>query len=459
MSERLAAVEIGPSVGDLSAWLGQLGGAWPAEDEVALIDQINLLERIKASAAAAQSRLTVAFKQARVAERQAAGVRVRDLTKGIGSEVALARQESPWWGSRFVGFSEALVHEMPYTLAALTRGDVSEYGATLMVAETACLSREHRMEVDRQLGGRLAGMSSKQIKAEAQKIGYALDPHAIVDRASKAEADRRVTSSPAPDTMMNIHALLPVVEGAAVMAALTKAADTARAAGDPRTRGQLMADAFVERITGQTAADQTPVEIQLIMTEATLFGDDHTPAWLSGYGPIPAAYTRTLLRRLDDDTNTWIRRIFTDPCTGLISAVDTRRRLFTGILRQTLVIRDQWCRTPWCGAPIRHADHVIAVADGGQTTEANGQGLCETCNQTKEAPGWQTRPGPDGAGRSIQITTPTGHTHTSRPPPLLGVEPMPNHEPDERPDEQPDPQPPYPPVIVVRWQDLLERSA
>jgi hypothetical protein len=237
MSETLAACEVGPSVGDLSAWLAQLGGQWPVEDEASLIEEIRLLERIKSSAAAAQARLTVAFKQSRVAERKAAGVRARDLTRGIGSEVALARQESPWWGSRFVGFSEALVAEMPHTLAALTAGDVSEYGATLMVAETACLSKDDRTEVDRQLGTRLAGMSTKRIRAEARRISYALDPHAVVDRASKAETDRRVTSSPAPDTMIDIHALLPVVEGAAVMAALMKAADAGRASGDPRTKG------------------------------------------------------------------------------------------------------------------------------------------------------------------------------------------------------------------------------
>ena len=420
MSDSLAVPEIGPSAGDLSGWLAQLGGDWPVEDEATLIDEITLLERIKASAAAAQARLTVAFQQSRVADRAAAGVRVRDLTRGIGSEIALARQESPWWGSRFVGFSDALVHEMPYTLAALTTGDVSEYGATLMVAETACLSKDHRTEVDRQLGTRLAGMSTKQIKAEAKRISYALDPQAIVDRAANAETDRRVTSSPAPDTMMNIHALLPVVEGAAVMAALTKAADTARADADPRTRSQLMADTFVERITGQPAAEQTPIEIQLIMTEGTLFGDDHTPAWMTGYGPVPAGYTRTLLRRLDDDTNTWLRRVFTDPCTGLITALDTKRRLFTGPLRRTLIIRDQWCRTPWCGAPIRHADHVIAVADGGATTETNGQGLCEACNHAKQAPGWKARPRP-GPRHTVETTTPTGHRYTSTAPPPPGT--------------------------------------
>jgi len=84
------------------------------------------------------------------------------------------------------------------------------------------------------------------------------------------------------------------------------------------------------------------------------------------------------------------------------------------------VLRDQICRTPWCGAAIRHADHVIPAAEGGQTTFDNGQGLCEACNYTKTAPGWTNTPSTSGAGEAVTITTPTGHTYRSRPPDLPG---------------------------------------
>jgi HNH endonuclease len=137
---------------------------------------------------------------------------------------------------------------------------------------------------------------------------------------------------------------------------------------------------------------------------------------------------RNLLRPLDDDTRAWVRRIFTDPCTGLVSAIDPKRRRVTGALREAIIVRDQWCRVPWCGAPIRHVDHVTSVEYGGETTEANTQGLCEACNYAKQAPGWRTTPSPRGAGVSVEITTPTGHTYESRPPPLPGF---------PQPDEQP----------------------
>jgi hypothetical protein len=240
--------------------------------------------------------------------------------------------------------------------------------------------------------------------------------------------------------MMLVRALLPVTQGAAVMAALFRAADAARAAGDERSRAQIMADTLVERLTGQSKADQTPVELSLQMTDRTLFGDDHTPAWLQGYGPVPAAFARNLLRGLDDETRVWVRRFFTDPCTGLVTAIDAQRRLVSGSLRRVIIIRDQWCRTPWCGAPIRHGDHVISVEDGGESTESNTQGLCEACNYAKQAPGWRSRPSPGGAGDSVEITTPSGHTYQSRPPPLLGA---------DWPDRGPKATPPGVPVIEI----------
>jgi hypothetical protein len=70
-------------------------------------------------------------------------------------------------------------------------------------------------------------------------------------RIRGAEADRRVSLRPAPDTMSLVTGLVPVAQGVAVHAALSAHADTLRAGGDPRSRGQIMADTFVERLTAR----------------------------------------------------------------------------------------------------------------------------------------------------------------------------------------------------------------
>jgi HNH endonuclease len=182
-----------------------------------------------------------------------------------------------------------------------------------------------------------------------------------------------------------------------------------------------MADTLVEKVTGQTRADQVPVEVQLVITDKALLGGDHTPARIDGHGPIPAVVARRLIAGLHQDTACWIRRLYADPTTGQLTTIDSARRTFTGTLRRAIVIRDDLCRTPWCGAPIRHIDHVVPARNGGPTSEANGQGLCQACNHAKQAPGWHSQSGPGGAGESVHVTTPTGHTYTSRPPPLPGT--------------------------------------
>jgi hypothetical protein len=130
---------------------------------------------------------------------------------------------------------------------------------------------------------------------------------------------------------------------------------------------------------------------------------------------------------------TWLRRLYTDPTTGTLVGMDSTRRLFPAGLRRFLIVRDGTCRTPWCDAPVAHADHVVPYASGGPTSASNGQGLCVRCNLVKEEPGWSAavvHPGPshmaggssgdDGAEpHTVEITTPSGHRYRSTAPPVL----------------------------------------
>jgi hypothetical protein len=108
---------------------------------------------------------------------------------------------------------KALVHEMPHTLAALECGALSEWRATLIVRESACLNVEDRGILDVELCSdvaKLDGMGDARVVAAAKEIAARLDVQAVVDRAAKAENDRTVTIRPAPDCMTYVTALLPV---------------------------------------------------------------------------------------------------------------------------------------------------------------------------------------------------------------------------------------------------------
>ncbi|WP_307458231.1 HNH endonuclease [Pseudarthrobacter oxydans] len=426
-------------------------GNVPELDGARLIAEIRSLEDHKSALAARQARLSVAFDLIQRREQRDRGIPAGELGSGAGAQIALARRESPARGGRLLGLAKALVTEMPHTLAALETGQLNEWRATLLVKETACLSAEDRAAVDAELApdtGTFDGAGDRGIIAAARTAAYRRDPRSVTQRASHASTERHVSLRPAPDTMCYLTALLPVAAGVAVYAGLTRHADTLRAAGDPRTRGQLVADTLVERTTG-TAGGISGIEIQLVMTDRTLFQADSEPARLPGYGIVPAGWARDLLTTTGDTTgntagdaagdramNVWLRRLYTAPGTGELTAVDSRARLFPAGLRRFLTARDDTCRTPYCDAPIRHFDHIIPWHRGGTTTQDNGAGLCEACNHTKETPGWSSRPRP-GPRHTLDVTTPTGHTYQATAPPLPGT-PARQPEPDLAAAKSPD---------------------
>ncbi|MEK0155367.1 HNH endonuclease [Arthrobacter oryzae] len=413
----------------------------PELDAARLIDEIRTLEDSKSALAARQARLSVAFDQLQRREQSVAGIPTDQLGAGVGAQIALARRESPAKGSRLLGLAKALVTEMPRTLAALEAGQLNEWRATLLVRETACLSAEDRCSVDEELApdtGTFGGAGDRGIVAAVRTAAYRRDPHSVTQRAAHAATGRHVSLRPAPDTMCYLTALLPVAAGVAVHAALVRNADSVRSGGDPRSRGQVMADDLVERVTG-TPGGIAGVEIQLVMTDRTLFQGDREPARLPGYGVVPGGWARSIIGRggsasgapgapgapdpgaAEDQTFTvWIRRLYTVPASGELVAMDSRARLFPAGLRRFIEARDDTCRTPYCDAPIRHLDHVVPWHGGGATTQANGAGLCEACNHTKETPGWSSR-GRPGPKHTIEVTIPTGHSYFSTAPPLPGA--------------------------------------
>ncbi len=415
-------------------------------DDAGRIDALRALEGLKSACAAAQARVTDDFDRSRRTTRAEKGIPAAQQGQGIAAEVGLARSESPNQGSRHLGLAIALVREMPHTLALLTRGAISEWRATILVRETAVLSREDRASVDRDLWSdpaTLAGLGDRAIAAKAMTAAARLDAAAMVRRAGKAVGDRRVSSRPAPDTMAYVTALLPVRQGVAVHVTLGRDADSILATGDAegRTRSQIMADLLVARVTGVETAAEQPVTVNLVISDEVLFGSESAPVHVAGYGDVPAGLARQWIAEAanndsttpdtdNTDTDTvaadraaavlQLRRVYAHPGTGALTAMESVARCFpTGLVR-FIDIRDRTCRTPWCDAPIRHRDHIKSHAEGGETTADNGAGLCAACNYAKQGDGWAAQPKPRKRAQlhCYEFSTPSGHRYRSTAPPL-----------------------------------------
>ena len=397
-------------------------------DDAARVDLIRALEEAKCVAEATQAWCSADLDASQRAMQAERGVARAQQGRGVDVQVAWARRESPHRGRQHLSLARILRSELPHTLAAFRAGRISEWRAMVIARETACLALADRLVVDRAIAGdpeALEGYSDRVVTAELKKLAARLDPASVAERRRRAESERCVTLRPAPDTMSYLTVLLPVASAVAVYAALAAAADSATARGTPRSRGQVMADTLVGRVTGASTADgrpALPVSLGLVMSDHALLEGAHDTAHLEGHGPIPAGLARELVAaHLDTGSSLWLRRLYTRPVTGELLAMDARQRLFRGQLRRFLDLRDQFCRHPWCGAPIRHRDHATAVAEGGLTTAEDGQGLCQTCNHAKQAPGWRARPSPGAARHAVETTTPTGHTYRSQAPPLLDL--------------------------------------
>nr|WP_157936759.1 HNH endonuclease signature motif containing protein [Geodermatophilus chilensis] len=87
-------------------------------------------------------------------------------------------------------------------------------------------------------------------------------------------------------------------------------------------------------------------------------------------------------------------------------------------LDRFLRARDRRCRFPGCRRRVPQAgelDHHRPYADGGETAAANLAGYCTSDHRSKhQAPGWRHDLAPDG---TLTVTTPTGLTAVTEPPP------------------------------------------
>ncbi|MFI2486304.1 HNH endonuclease [Promicromonospora kroppenstedtii] len=389
------------------------------------VDLLGELEAVKNAVTATQARLTVALDEATRADEARQSIRAEQRGRGVPNQIGAALRVSPHAGAGFVSTSRVWVTQMPHTFTALQTGVLSQWRATLLVRETSHLSLEHRALIDEEICGpthvaELSRMSTRRLVARIKELAAQLDVHACVNRNAKAVSERRVSIRPAPDLMVYLTALVPMAQGVHAYAQLKTHAETAKATGDGRGVGQIMADTLIERATGREPghANDVPVTINLLVSDDTLLAGSNQPAVVvegtpAGVGVVPAPVARNLAAHAIDTDTAWLRSIYVNPHGRLLATTSTSRFHPHG-LASLLRAREQGiCATTWCDAPIRHTDHITPHAEGGPTSLDNGQGLCARCNHAKQAPGWRQKVTQHNGLHAVETITPTGHTYVS----------------------------------------------
>ena len=374
--------------------------------------------------------------------------------------------------------AHALTTDFPATFAALSTGQIDAGHAWAIVRSGIGLTDEVRSRYERLALDAAATESTTRTAQAAKAIAAALCPEAFADRASAAADERDVRLYDLDEGMVRLIADLPAPLGQAIYDLLTSqaravlatdqtpdspidpadggagpdlAGDSAgldpaedphadtlrletgpRAAAEPRTGAtdartlaQVRADLFCELLlTGipSSCGDDDlfahiTAQIQVTVPALTLAGDPSgRPASLTGHGPIDP----DIARRLAGLAPGW-DRVFTDPCSGEVLAVNRYRP--SAQIKRYLAARDERCRAPACTRPVHRCDcdHTVAAADGGPTEVENLAHFCRRHHTDKHQTAWRVRQ----LGRGvIEWIGPTGRRYADRPPAVVRFVPL-----------------------------------
>ncbi len=194
--------------GELHALADLLADLTPAALTADHLDQLEALERIKAAVAHAQVVVTTAFADAADAEDvPVTGRRTPPRAMSIGAEVALATVASPHAGEQRVLLSRRLRDDLPLTLAALGRGELTEDRAFAVAREVAHLTPEQRTRIDEDLADRLVGLGDVRLRETVRRSCLSHAAEAETRRYTRARADRG--SPPAASTTAPVRSPPP----------------------------------------------------------------------------------------------------------------------------------------------------------------------------------------------------------------------------------------------------------
>lgn len=397
---------------------------------------VRALEELKQTIVARQAELTVALHEEQTSADAARGFNPAHTDRLVAAQLGLARRRSPLQAWRLLRIAHLAVASDPVR-EAMTAGHLGEDQAGVISREVDGLTGVDRAAVIDEVAESFGTTSDRHLADRVRAVANRVDPELAGRRAEAARGRRRVSLRNAPDGMAHLSALLPAANGRACLEALRTGANLAKRAEQdqaappneeaaaPRTANQWMADLLIERLTGKDPVRE-PVDVQVnLLVPIDALISDRQPGYLSGYGPVPAPQVRDLIEAGDRDaaeggsSGVKVRRLFVHPLTGDLLGMDAKTRRFRGLLADFVRLRDQRCRTPFCGAAITDIDHIQPHSAGGATSASNAQGECSPCNQVKEHADWETT----GTAHMTTVQT-AGLTAATRPPPLPGSPPL-----------------------------------
>lgn len=197
-----------------------------------------------------------------------------------------------------------------------------------------------------------------------------------------------------------------------------------RGDGDPRTLSQLRSDVALDLLLFGRPASEAPTStdnpadpaagwptavVNVVISAAALLGASDEPGMVED--TCVAAET---IRRLAGagDSRWW--RIVTDPVTGYAMEAVVKSYRPPAEMARVVRARDGRCRAPGCDRPahLTQLDHVRERRDGGPTSAAGLQSLCQRHHTKKTRHHWSATIARDG---TVRWCLPDGRTYATFP--------------------------------------------
>ena len=238
---------------------------------------------------------------------------------------------------------------------------------------------------------------------------------ALLDKPDKGERNNTLHASKTLDGRGVLTGSFDA-EMADLVAAALRVGTTKDAEGEPvRTPAERRADAladicqfFLDHQTSQPGGRHRPHVNTIVDLDKRVAGDPGAGWTADGITLSPETISRLLC-------DCGVHRVVTRGRSTIVDYGSTARTI-PAPLFNLLVVRDQHCRWPGCDRPASWCDghHVWHWEHGGPTRPDNLILLCRRHHTRAHRRGWSVKLLPDA---TVDVTTPDGQTHTSRPPP------------------------------------------
>jgi uncharacterized protein DUF222 len=329
----------------------------------------------------------------------------------VADELVAELRWTPRYAASQVWDAVDLVEMLPATVDALEAGSIDLVRATTILKYTKVLPEEARARVEAEI---LPYAATRTVKLTREKLTREVtkaDPEGSEERHQQRVADSTVECWAEEDGMATMQVYGPAEIVRPIFDVFDQCARGAKAAGARKRLGALRLDALAGITLGGELQNRV-TELRVTVPASTLAGESRAPGELHGYGPI----TNDVLQTLANGGNVFWRRILTDPVTGEVLDVGSRRR-HTAAIGEFIRTRDRWCVFPGCGRPAEtcQIDHSEDYANGGNTSVTNLGAMCAHHNLMKLDGDWSMEQPTPGC---FVWTSPTGATFTVTPEPF-----------------------------------------